>query len=174
MNCKKTRTLLSCYLDGEVGDDEKRLLAEHIRRCTACASIKEDYETVGRLLKLNEQRTIQPFLWTRIAAGIGGSGTQQPWIAPIRTPWLSWAAALACTVVVTGFLFFIGFRAVPADGAPGNGNRAPQSSVAGIDPFAAPSPEYVTPLSNPSRESVLAYVLYHSDDPESIQPREAP
>jgi predicted anti-sigma-YlaC factor YlaD len=165
MNCKKVRPLLSPYLDNELSDKERLTVRDHLNGCSGCSQVLEDFKRLRQLLVLKKQRTMKPFLWSRIAAEIRESGRQQPWIAQIHTPWLGRAAAFLLAVLLVGSFLFIGLKIIPnghaesAQLAESNSDQTGQNDIT--------SPGLVRDASQLSKDSVLSIILFDNSEADN-------
>jgi predicted anti-sigma-YlaC factor YlaD len=68
MNCKDIKDLiLTDYLDGEMNEEEKMRIEEHLARCPDCKEFSINArETVMRLFKEPERISPPEYLWRRI------------------------------------------------------------------------------------------------------------
>ncbi len=166
MNCKKARTLLSRYFDGDVLESERRLVGEHLRECAQCSQVLEDFKKLRQLLMLKEQRTMKPLLWSRIAAELRGGGIEQSWIAQIHTPWLGRAAAFILGFVLIGSLLFIGLKIIP-NGHAESTNLAELEAVPTVGTIT-PAPDFASNNNRDhgqlTKDSVLSIILYDNDN----------
>ncbi len=65
MNCRRTRSLLSAYIDREITGYEMLEMREHLGRCTECRSEHESLLTVKRLLSaLPDKEPRVEMLWS--------------------------------------------------------------------------------------------------------------
>jgi hypothetical protein len=100
MKCAKFLNQLSAYLDGELEEEEKRLVEEHLARCKSCATRFNELKTTVSFLRETEEIEIPVKFQKRISeavkAEIRQSGEQS---RPIlrRFAWRS-------LVIATGFL----------------------------------------------------------------------
>jgi RNA polymerase sigma factor (sigma-70 family) len=74
--CERFRPLLSTASDGEVSEDDERLLKTHLRGCQSCRALLRDYRAVpGRLAELLPPAVLAPLAqkeswWARIYEAI--------------------------------------------------------------------------------------------------------
>src|SRR6478736_3024874 len=114
MNCKALDPLVTPYIDGEVGDDDRRAIVEHLRQCPPCYSRVSAERVVHDLLRARAQAldtprapdTLRRACADAARRGIGESrlrtddsrpATARPW--PVRVAPYALAASL---VVVVG------------------------------------------------------------------------
>jgi tetratricopeptide (TPR) repeat protein len=65
---------LSDYLDGELPEDERSAVDEHLRRCASCAAVLNDLKRVVARAASADARPPQTDLWRGIAARLNESG----------------------------------------------------------------------------------------------------
>jgi tetratricopeptide (TPR) repeat protein len=65
---------LSDYLDGELPEDERSAVDEHLRRCASCAAVLNDLKRVVARAASAEARPPQADLWRGIAARLNEGG----------------------------------------------------------------------------------------------------
>jgi tetratricopeptide (TPR) repeat protein len=65
---------LSDYLDGELPEDERSAVDEHLRRCASCAAVLNDLKRVVARAASADTRPPQADLWRGIAARLNESG----------------------------------------------------------------------------------------------------
>ena len=51
MNCNEVRDNLSLYIDGELSEDEKKLMDEHFKTCSDCSKELEEYKKMIKTLR---------------------------------------------------------------------------------------------------------------------------
>jgi hypothetical protein len=100
---------LSDYLDGELPEDERRAVDQHLRGCASCAAVLNDLKRVVARAASIDARPPQADLWRGIAARLNESGEPAPVVpfAPRETRRLAFtlpqlAAAAALLIAVSG------------------------------------------------------------------------
>ncbi len=157
MNCKKVRSLLSPFFDGELPEHTRVTLAEHLLDCVRCSEALEDFKALRQLLKLKEQLTIMPSLWSRTAAELRAEDRPKPWFAQIHTPWLSRAAAFASAVLLIGSFLFIGLKIIPNGQA--ESERYPESGPAQTTQAELLAPGFVADANQLTKDTLLSIIL---------------
>lgn len=110
MHCDEAKKIIPVYLDGELGQEETRLVKEHIASCAACQ--KEQHALERSWKMLGEWQNIEPApgyvsrfwikvssersLRERVARGIGEAldGLRRKRLAPVY--------AAVCVLLITG------------------------------------------------------------------------
>jgi len=158
MDCKKVLSLLSPFFDGELAEDTRVTVAEHLHDCVRCSQTLEDFKALRQLLKLKEQLTIVPSLWTRTAAELRAGGRPEPWFPQIHTPW---AAAFVSTVLLIGSLLFIGMKIIPNGRA--ESEQYASSESAQTELLAS---DFVVDANQLSKDTLLSIILSNNDKTE--------
>ena len=70
MKCKKAQRMLNRYLDHILAPGEEVNLQEHIRICPQCRNRLREIEQLQELLGTETAYEPNPFLWTRVKAGL--------------------------------------------------------------------------------------------------------
>ena len=99
MNANCAREALSAYLDGELGEEERSRLQEHLRDCAPCAALLADLELMARAGAAEEVPPLPEEMSARIMAHIprGVVERRRHWIH--RVP-MAAAASLAAAAVI--------------------------------------------------------------------------
>jgi len=110
MKCKKARSRLSAYQDGELELQPSQALESHLGYCAACrAELNELRQTVGALRRLTAA-TVDAGFSTRIMAGL----RKRPEKNLRLLPSLAYTLALLA-IFIGGFLLEISANGQPAD-----------------------------------------------------------
>lgn len=163
MWCRKVRSLLSAYTDGELSPTDARGVREHLDHCGSCAA---EYASLRRLVHVTTtipMEEVPPFLHDRIMARLAYADVSgnQPVPARRRTAmprgW-AWAAFTVAAAAITGGLLH---------NRPVRDARVPLSipSVETLPPAPttrAPAPVATAKASVPEREV--------ADEPVQTQP----
>jgi anti-sigma factor (TIGR02949 family) len=95
MDCATTRFLLTAFVDGEVGDFERRQIARHLAFCPRCAARLQTLSKLRALLRARGPREAVPEdLLQRIARRE----------APAAAAWRRWSRPGAMTVALLAFV----------------------------------------------------------------------
>jgi len=68
MRCERIEELLSAFLEGEVGPEEKALVEGHLAGCSNCSSLLGILRRAQQALSGFPEAEISPGLWGRLAA----------------------------------------------------------------------------------------------------------
>lgn len=102
MKCQKIQRKLSAYMDGEVDEDLKATIEEHLQHCQACQQLLGELYKTWNLLSLLPEAESVPFFFTRLNTRLTSekTGKRSKWIDRVLIP----ATAIAVTVlgVITG------------------------------------------------------------------------
>lgn len=123
IDCERARCLIHLRLDGELRDDESRLLDEHLEQCGDCRSLQEDLERVDAALR-EGLGAIEVF-------GLGSAGVAEQQVDATRQQvtrarrsrwmWATWLPAAAALMIV-GLALLVGVpklqRQAAVDAAP--------------------------------------------------------
>jgi hypothetical protein len=149
ITCEHVDAVLSAWLEGDLGDEERRAVDTHLRECLRCASLVRDIQNIrldaSKLPELAPSRD----LWEGIAARIGAPVIElKPRQAgtPVRRSWQMAAAAVVLMAVSSGVTYLVTSGQRSATG----GEQivtAPDSNPAPVTPV---SPNVVTPRPRPS------------------------
>ena len=98
---------LSDYLDGELGERERRELERHLEGCAECeATLAELRSVVGEARALSHEPP-EVDLWPAIAARIGAGGRAVPRARRGAARWHEWRFSLSLTQAVTASLVIV-------------------------------------------------------------------
>ncbi|MGE0699643.1 MAG: anti-sigma factor [Hyphomicrobiaceae bacterium] len=103
MRCSEPRELVGAYFDGELTDDERASMAEHLRTCPVCAAALARLRDVRKALSVEADRRAPPSLADRIRADIASEAAKvrpEPsrTVAP-QSRWPRRAASLAAAAL---------------------------------------------------------------------------
>jgi predicted anti-sigma-YlaC factor YlaD len=62
----KIKKLISVYIDGEVSEEEKKFIENHLKVCSSCRKYLEDLKRINSFLKTWEDESISPDLEQKI------------------------------------------------------------------------------------------------------------
>ncbi len=79
MKCNKIQSRFAAFLDGELQEQQQQRIQQHVDSCEHCRHLLEQLKAVDDFL--NDGVTLQadPFLITRIKAGVREPGTLKRW-----------------------------------------------------------------------------------------------
>lgn len=118
MNCDEVKNLMSAYFDGELSDEVREQVQQHVEGCADC---RKELDGFSRLSQLASSATVSPpsaELWKRIESGLDSDD------APTTTPRQStsprsvtaWStrrwAILAAMVLVAVSVSVVGYRSL--------------------------------------------------------------
>jgi len=137
MDCDQTKNGITAFLNNELSQDEKKLVAEHLMQCDSCRRV-HDEEKTGVLLAARLQQTDAPeAVWANIMDSIEQRPGFRLGIIP-QGSWLSirkgiaFAAAIAIVSVIAGLVYINLFNGGPQQVAFVQ-DRGPH-----VEPVAAP------------------------------------
>jgi len=70
MKCEKIRRKLSAYLDGELTEAERRVVASHLESCDLCSREYEEFQRLHAVLSNLDPVEAPPYLWRRVERGL--------------------------------------------------------------------------------------------------------
>jgi len=158
INCEHVDTVLSAWLEGDLGDDDRRAVDAHLRECLRCASRVRDIENIRRDATNLPEMAPSRDLWEGIAARIEApvielKPRQAP--APARRTWQMAAAAVVLMAVSSGVTYVLTSEQRPASG---------EQVAATPDSIGAPAetpvaPNVIAPRPRPSSGSGSAVLI---------------
>ncbi len=77
MSCNKFKILLSVYIDGELKEEDKKNLLEHISFCDNCKKELEKLNRIQRIFSFVEKKMPDEFFETRLFAHIRDKETKK-------------------------------------------------------------------------------------------------
>lgn len=157
MDCKKVRSLLSPFFDGELAEHTRVTVTEHLHDCVRCSAALEDFTALRQLLKLKQELMVMPSLWYRTVAELRAESRPEPWFAQFHTPWLSRAAAFASAVLLIGSLLFIGLKIIPNGQA--ESAQYAESSSAQTTQAELLTPGFVIDANQLTKDTLLYIIL---------------
>jgi hypothetical protein len=119
MKCKKARKLLTAYVDGEMAEEDRRIVSEHLVVCDQCRACLAEVNTVLDWAGVWEDRQPSPeflaSLKARVSAAAGPAEASLPFWSPGARKVLA-GAVVACLVFAFGY--FVGVGLTGRTGAP--------------------------------------------------------
>jgi hypothetical protein len=158
ITCEHVDTVLSAWLEGDLGDEERRAVDAHLRECLPCASLVRDIENIRRDAANLPEMAPSRDLWGGIAARIEApvielKPRQAP--APARRTWQMAAAAVVLMAVSSGVTYVLTSGQRPASSEQ---VAATPDSVSGA-PITSQTPNVVVPRPRPSSGSGTAVLI---------------
>ena len=107
MQCSGIQELISSYIDGELGPEEKEAFSFHIRSCPGCREALEEFQSVHKLFASTERFSAPYGFTARIMANLETKEPSRLWAFFALRPFALRAmeVAFAFIVVLTGMLF---------------------------------------------------------------------
>ena len=108
MKCSEVRRKLSAFLDGEVSEEEKQSISEHLESCDLCHKKLEELSKVLDVLDVMDEVQVSPFFVTRLKQRI----TDQELKSLVRLPFMEWirrATVPAFTTVLVYLSLLLGY-----------------------------------------------------------------
>jgi len=101
MECSQVQSLLSAYLDDELGAEARSRAAGHLQRCEACADQLQKFAALSQAAGALDAPEPPAELWGRIEAQLDETSQAQGAGQARRRPaWVLSVAALAATVLI--------------------------------------------------------------------------
>jgi predicted anti-sigma-YlaC factor YlaD len=164
MTCEHVDTMLSAWLEGELGQAERRAMDVHLRECLRCASLVRDIEAIRREAAMLPAMAPSRDLWEGIAARIEAPVIElKPRQAPLptRRTWQMAAAAVLLMAVSSGVTYML---AISDQRSAIATNTGPDSVSMPMTSVAATTPNVVTPR-RPTSGSGSAVLVGASAEP---------
>lgn len=103
MKCSEIRKKLSAYLDGEITDQEKKTLSDHLDNCLDCRNELLALRTVRKNLNIMPDIAVPPYFYTRLKQRVADSDQRLPILERLRQIALpGFAVALTLLALVLG------------------------------------------------------------------------
>ena len=93
MDCARTRFFLNAYLDGELAENDRRQVSQHLGRCERCAARLDSFRRVRSILKDSSPRQSAPADLRRRIARMQLPSKRSAWRPAV-------AAAALCLLVI--------------------------------------------------------------------------
>lgn len=100
MKCAHARKEMSAYLDGELGDTDRRRMAMHLEACELCRTEYAGLQRVHSLLAQAERHVARPVLAWRVAAATRSREAIRAPFFPVAMRLAAQAAALSAVMVI--------------------------------------------------------------------------
>jgi predicted anti-sigma-YlaC factor YlaD len=84
MKCSNIQRRLSAYLDNEVPEPEKQVIAEHLKTCPQCLQTFQALQAVVNDLQLVENMEVPPYFYARLKPRIADQERNVPVLQKIR------------------------------------------------------------------------------------------
>jgi hypothetical protein len=170
INCEHVDTVLSAWLEGDLGDDDRRAVDAHLRECLRCVSLVRDIENIRRDATNLPEMTPSRDLWEGIAARIEApvielKPRQAP--APVFRTWQMAAAAVVLMAMSSAVTYVL---------TSDQGATSSAQVVATPDSIGTPAetpvvPNVVVPRPRPSSGSTVL-IRNESSAPEIMYNQE--
>ena len=108
MKCSEVRRKLSAFLDGEVSEEEKQLILEHVKSCDLCRKELEALSQVSEVLEVMDEIQVSPFFITRLKQRIADQESK----SLVRLPFMEWirhSTVPAFTTVLVCLSLLLGY-----------------------------------------------------------------
>jgi predicted anti-sigma-YlaC factor YlaD len=101
MQCRHIQRKISAFADGELDDQQKEKVVQHLKTCSTCQEVYQTMVKSWDLLNLLQKPKPTPFLYTRIQARLTEKvqGNTHRWFERILVP-LSAIAAVVLGIVI--------------------------------------------------------------------------
>jgi anti-sigma factor RsiW len=101
MKCSRIKKKLSAYLDGEMPEQESKIISEHLQHCEGCRAELAELSTVTDAISTIEGIEVPAYFMTRLRQHVREQAKPVPFVQRIR----SLALTAATTVGVVASLF---------------------------------------------------------------------
>ncbi len=110
MNCSDAKELLSAYYDGELAEDQRSRLSEHLNGCSACAKELAGFEKLSHMAGSLTKPLPPADIWSHLTQRLGQSsaGQNRPMPAGQRRPWSFSTPKLVALAATLLFAVWIG------------------------------------------------------------------
>jgi anti-sigma factor RsiW len=95
MKCHRMEKRISAYLDGEIPEEEKKIISEHLEHCEKCQAEFTALSEVVDVLRTMEGMDVPPYFIVRLRGHIGDDVKPVPFLQGIRGIVVSSATAVA-------------------------------------------------------------------------------
>ena len=107
MRCSRVQKKLSAFFDGELPEDERHLISEHLQACENCRRELDELTMVSDSLEILGAETAPPFFGTRVKRRISEQDTRRslpvPMIERVRRATVpAFAVAVLCVSILAG------------------------------------------------------------------------
>jgi predicted anti-sigma-YlaC factor YlaD len=105
MKCEELEILISAYIDGELGDDERGLVEEHLVSCRDCGELLADFNQLHALYGELEELQAPKGFRERVTQRIETSS--RSWFGLLlKRPALSYALSFVLLLMLVGGVWF--------------------------------------------------------------------
>lgn len=119
--------LLSAFVDGELSDEEQRLLDRHLGDCASCARLLREMQVVSRAAAAEEAPPLPAKLEATVKARLGPVAAR-PAARRVRAGWGFRLPVAAAAAVAGGLALWVAARELRAPSPPG-GIHSPRTEV---------------------------------------------
>jgi anti-sigma factor RsiW len=102
MKCSRSKKKLSAYLDGEMPEQEREVISQHLQQCEECRGEVAAFSAVTDALNTIEGIEVPPYFMTRLRQQVREQAKPVPFFQRIRG--LAVTAATAVAVVASLFI----------------------------------------------------------------------
>lgn len=157
ITCEHVDTVLSAWLEGDLGDEDRRAVDAHLRECLRCASLVRDIGNIRRDAANLPEMAPSRDLWEGIAARIEApvielKPRQAP--APARRTWQMAAAAVVLMAVSSGVTYVL-----TSDQRSAGSDQMAAIPDSVPSPTTSRTPNVVVPRPRPSSGSGAAVLI---------------
>jgi anti-sigma factor RsiW len=99
MSCGEIKQKLSAFQDGQLPEDESRIIQDHLSFCESCSSELQELQDVYGLLSHVETIEAAPYFWTKLSRQMKPSTAKKSVWESIVTPAPKFAVPIAATLV---------------------------------------------------------------------------
>lgn len=139
MDCNDIKDMLSLYIDGELDDEEKLLLEEHIEGCDDCRKELEEYrKIIGMLSSLTDEEPPKGYC-KRLHEKLVKAKAERP--ANKRVIWLKYGSIAAALVLVFSVVYLASNRGMYRLSGAGKNSSYDESAPYIEAPAEAPQTE---------------------------------
>jgi len=101
MKCSQIRKKLSAFSDGEVSEEEKQLISEHLESCDLCRKESEALSQVSDVLGIMDEVQVSPFFIAHLKQKIA----EQKAKGRVHLPFMAWIRRALIPIAATAFIF---------------------------------------------------------------------
>jgi anti-sigma factor RsiW len=134
MKCYRMQKKISAYLDGEISEEERKIISEHLERCEECRAEFAEFSRLADALNVIESIDVPPYFMVRLKAHIREQ--VKPVTLSLRIKSMVVSAAAAFAVVASLFVGSqMGRSLFQSIARTGESTMAETGSVLGLDAF---------------------------------------
>ncbi len=99
MDCQETRKFLQVYLDGELDEEERQQVEEHLSQCEPCRALSCYERRFRDAIRARVPRTL-PSAGFRVQLREAMAGERQEWVFPRKLVWGTVPAVLVLAIMI--------------------------------------------------------------------------